>query len=390
MTSPIQNRIGAIDLLRGFSLLGILIMNIQTFAMPIAAYFNPLVYGELTGGDSSIWWITRIFFDVKFLSIFSMLFGASLVLAGGGQARRRLGWLLIFGLLHGYLIFVGDILFSYAVVGLLILPARNWSVTQQVRTALALLAVAPLTLLGLGLGYEWLPDSWRLELLRSVTALDVANDLAIFRSPYLEQLPHRAELTFSNHIFGTLLESGWQAAGCMFLGMAAVRSGFFEATHRSLRLTGLLWGAGLALTSAGALWMWHENFAPRIWLFGQALHMAGAGGIAWGWVSFIVALSRRYPTHPLLQSVQRLGQVAFSAYILQSLIGLLVFSGLGLGQFGSWSRTELFFAPFLIWGAQLLMARAWTSRYRVGPLEALWRGLYRGDFSLGKIQAQLR
>lgn len=380
-----SKRIESIDLLRGFSLLGILVMNIQAFGMPVAAYFNPLVYGSFTGSDRFAWWITRIFFDVKFLSIFSMLFGSSLVLAGGGaQARRRLGWLLIFGLVHGYLIFFGDILFSYAVVGLLILPARDWSVGRQIRIALPLLAIAPIALMALGFGYEWLPDSLRLELLKTVTDIEVAKDLAIFRSPYLEQLPHRAEITFSNHIFGTFLESGWQASGCMLLGMAAVRSGFFERTHRSLRLAGVLFGVGLLLTTGGALFMLREDFAPRIWFFGQALHSAGAYGIAFGWVSFLVALSKVSGLQRFLGHVARLGRVAFSAYILQSLVGLLVFSGLGLGQFGAWTRTELFIAPFFIWGVQILMAQAWTSRFRVGPLEALWRGLYRGDFSFGK------
>ena len=386
-----SKRIESIDLLRGFSLLGILVMNIQAFGMPVAAYFNPLVYGSFTGSDRFVWWITRLFFDVKFLSIFSMLFGSSLVLAGGrAQARRRLGWLLIFGLIHGYLIFFGDILFSYAVVGLLILPARDWSVGRQFRIALPLLAITPITLMALGFGYEWLPDSWRLELLKTVTDIDVAKDLAIFRSPYLEQLPHRAEITFSNHIFGTILESGWQASGCMLLGMAAVRSGFFERTHRSLRLAGVLFGVGLLLTTGGALFMWREDFAPRIWFFGQALHSAGVYGIAFGWVSFIVALSKVSGLQRFLGQVARLGRVAFSAYILQSLVGILVFSGLGLGQFGAWTRTELFIAPFFIWGVQILMAQAWTSRFRVGPLEALWRGLYRGDFSLGKNHLERR
>ena len=87
----VRERVVAIDVLRGFALLGILVMNIQGFAMPIAAYFNLLVYGSFEGVDRATWFVTRLFFDVKFLSIFSTLFGASLVLAGEGErATRRL------------------------------------------------------------------------------------------------------------------------------------------------------------------------------------------------------------------------------------------------------------------------------------------------------------
>ena len=94
-----KNRMLAIDVLRGFALWGILVMNIQGFALPSAAYFNPYAYGDFSGLNQAIWIFTRLFFDVKFLSIFSTLFGASLVLAGGGrEGQKRLIWLIIFGL----------------------------------------------------------------------------------------------------------------------------------------------------------------------------------------------------------------------------------------------------------------------------------------------------
>jgi uncharacterized protein len=380
-----KNRIVAIDVVRGAALLGILIMNIQAFALPISAYFNPLVYGGFEGWEKLAWYATRLFFDVKFLSIFSMLFGASLVLAGGGrQGKKRLAWLLVFGLLHGYLLFVGDILFTYAVVGFLIFPARLWSSHQQLRLGLALLMIAPLTLLLLGLTYESLPDSWRLELVRTVTDMDLAHELAVFRSNYINQLPLRMELSFSNQVWGTALESGWQAAGCMLLGMAAVQTKFFENAKRFTRVAAVFFLAGLLIT-AGGIWVNTASaFAPRAWLFGQALHMVGSAGVAFGWVTLLVCLSQAPSLETPFRFVGKLGQVAFSAYIMQSLIGLFVFGGNGLGQYGYWSRTELLVAPFLIWFLQVLLAYAWTSRFRVGPLEALWRGLYRGDFSLGR------
>jgi uncharacterized protein len=247
------------------------------------------------------------------------------------------------------------------------------------------LTIAPVTLATLGLGYEVLPESIQTEVLRTVSDIDVASELLIFRSGYLQQLPLRAELSFSNQIFGTLFESGWQAAGCMLLGMAAVKAKFFETAPQYARMAAALFGVGLLITAAGILISLQGDFAPSAWLLGQSLHMAGSAGVAFGWVTLIITLSSLQPLQGWMDRVGRLGRVAFSAYIMQSLLGLFVFSGAGFAQYGSWTRTQLLFAPFLIWGVQVLLAKAWTSRFRVGPIEAVWRGLYRGDFSLGRI-----
>jgi uncharacterized protein len=119
-------RLLTLDVLRGFALLGILVINIQSFALPHAAYLNPRVFGAFDGLDALAWGVGRVLFDFKFLNLFATLFGASLVLGGEGtRPRRRLVWLVIFGLLHSYLVWYGDILFTYGVVGLVVLGARG-------------------------------------------------------------------------------------------------------------------------------------------------------------------------------------------------------------------------------------------------------------------------
>lgn len=385
-SEPRRGRVVAIDLLRGFALLGILVMNIQAFAMPLAAYFNPLAYGRFEGLDRAAWFVTRLFFDVKFLSIFSTLFGASLILAGeGAQASRRLRWLVVLGLVHGYALFVGDILFTYGVVGLVVVRARRWSVARQVRTGLTLIASTAFVHLFLGATYDLLPAWARAEVARTVSAEDVATQLEVFRAGWVAQLPARASLCFSNHVFGTLLESGWQAGGCMLLGMAAVRTRFFEGDTRVHREGPAAFAIGLAATSAGMTVGLGASFTPRAWLFAQALHLFGSVGIAFGWVVAIVALSRARWASRLSMPVASLGRVAFSAYILQSVAGMFVFGGQGLGLFGTWGRARLLAAPLAFWLVEVALAVAWTSRFRFGPLEALWRGLYRGDFSLGGV-----
>lgn len=125
-TRPAE-RIVAIDILRGFALLGILIMNIQLFAMPAAAYSNPSVYGDLTRANRWVWTLSHIFADQKFMTIFSLLFGAGIILmsdkldARGLRAwvlhYRRTFWLLLIGLAHAYLLWSGDVLVAYALCG---------------------------------------------------------------------------------------------------------------------------------------------------------------------------------------------------------------------------------------------------------------------------------
>ena len=113
----------SLDTLRGFALLGILVMNIMSFSMIFSAYFNPTNYGDLTGANYWVWFLSHTLFDQKFMTLFSMMFGAGVVLfteraeAKGESPRRlhyrRMLWLILFGLTHGFLLWYGDILYVY-------------------------------------------------------------------------------------------------------------------------------------------------------------------------------------------------------------------------------------------------------------------------------------
>ena len=130
-----SDRWESLDLIRGCALLGILVMNIQSFGLPSAAYMNPTAFGDLTGWNLYAWIGSHVFFDSKFMAIFSMLFGAGIVLFTeraeqrgrsplAMHVRRNL-WLILFGLLHAHLLWFGDILFSYGICALLIYPFRR-------------------------------------------------------------------------------------------------------------------------------------------------------------------------------------------------------------------------------------------------------------------------
>lgn len=383
-----SSRLPAVDVLRGLCLLGILVMNIQSFAMPHQAYLNPTAWGSLDGLDGVAWGLGRLLFDFKFITLFSTLFGASLLLGGDRTSpRRRLGWLLVFGLVHAYFVWYGDVLFSYAVVGLALLPALRWSIARQAAVGGALLLISPLLMLGLGLGHEHLPAWIHAELTQHLDPSGAAAEAAAFRGDWLAQLPVRASIAFDSQVLGLLTETGFRIAGAMLVGMAATRAGLFTRDLVSPGAVRMLWLVGLGITAAGVAVQVELGFGPRAYLLAQTLHELGSLPLAAAIALSVSALARRAAAAMPVQALERLGRLSMSAYLSQSLIGTFLFGGHGLGLFGAVDRFGLLLIAVGIYAAQLALAWWWSARYRVGPFEALWRGLSRGDFSLHPLRA---
>ena len=139
LSEPVRatERIGSVDILRGLAVLGILVINIEFFALPNAIYFNPKIAGGFSGLNFLSWKFGYLFFLQKMMAIFSMLFGAGLILLGKravssgkkfkGIYYRRIFWLLLIGAVHAYFFWYGDILFTYAICGLILYPFRRRS-----------------------------------------------------------------------------------------------------------------------------------------------------------------------------------------------------------------------------------------------------------------------
>ena len=151
--TPQGDRIASLDVLRGLGILGILAVNAAVFSQPFALQFDPVLLGPLDPESATLWGLVHVAFERKFVTLFSMLFGASILLVGGepGDAARtqvlyrRLGWLAVFGLIHGALIWYGDILLCYAVTGFVAVLFRGWSARRLLITGtLVTLAAAGL------------------------------------------------------------------------------------------------------------------------------------------------------------------------------------------------------------------------------------------------------
>ncbi len=376
-------RIASLDVLRGFAVLGILVVNIQSFAMASPAYFDPLMPGSLAGDHLWIRTLIMVFADTKFISIFSVLFGAGMALAwdrrrdrglkGGGPFHfRRQGWLLAIGLAHGLLAWYGDILAPYAVFGMALWFLRKRSPRQAaaIGFGLALAAVGLQVAIGLLVQIDAPEIVEMLALEEARQAKLVPVEIAAFRGSWLDQLPVRAAVTADVAL--TILLLGWSVPGCMLIGMALQRWKVLSG-GRSVRLyrrmigVGLL--AGMPVTAFAALGL---EAGDEI---AHGIHLAGSLGMAGAYIGLVV-LAVKQGWFPKAQArLGAAGRMALSNYIAQSLICTLIFYGHGLGAFERVARPSQMAIVLAVCALQLLWSPWWLRRFRFGPLEWLWRSL---------------
>ena len=396
--SPTQTgaRIASLDVLRGFALLGILVMNIQLFSMPSAAYQNPAAFGDLTGINLGVWTFAHVFFSQKFLTLFSMLFGAGVCLfadrieaRGGRPAKwhyRRMGWLLAFGLAHAYLLWAGDILVTYAICGCLVYLLRRRGPRTLVVAGVASLLVTSLLLVlaGSALTVPEVPEEAISEIRRGWTpdASELDAEIAAYRGGWSEQQPVRAAEAFGIHVGLLPFFAVWFCAGLMLIGMALYRWGILSAArddrfYARLAAMGLL--AGLPLVAFGAWWNFAGDWAwQRSMFFGSLFNTWGCIPVALGYLGLVMLAVRRGFLPGLQARLAAVGRMAFTNYLFQTVLCTTIFYGHGLGLFASAERYQQLLIVFAVWALQLWLSPIWMRRYSYGPLEWLWRTLTYG------------
>jgi uncharacterized protein len=384
-------RIAALDVVRGFALLGILIMNIQSFAMISAAYFNPTAYGDLTGVNYLVWLFSHVLADQKFMTLFAMLFGAGIVLMAqraeangvrpGPLHYRRMIILIVFGLLHGHLLFYGDILYTYGMTALVVYLAWRRSARTQILLGMCLLSVGASLFFITGLTIpHWPAEALAVLEGQWLPAIEaVEQELAAYRGSYFEQTQERSiyALYFETDVF--LSWGFWRSGGLMLIGMACFKLGLFqlERPERFIRwalAAGL--GLGLPLIPIGVYQNtahgWSAEYSQ--W-FGVLFNYVGSIPVSFAWIALVLYCMALPRWQGLSARLAAVGQTALSNYVLQSLICWWVFSGTGLGLFGSVARWQQLLIVLAVWGVQLWISPWWLQRYRYGPLEWLWRSL---------------
>jgi uncharacterized protein len=408
-------RIAAVDTLRGVALFGILLLNITAFALPGAAYSDPGVAGGDSGLNHAWWLVSQILFEGKMRTLFSMLFGASVVLLTaraeerGAGARiadiyyRRTIWLIVFGMLHAYFIWSGDILYSYGVAGLFLFPFRRRPARFLIAAGLAVLAIGvPKTILE-GRRIEAVRakaemadritaaggqpsdeqvearDEWRM-VTRSMqpTPAQIQKELTDHRGPYRGLFLSRMEDVSYEESRGFYRFGFIDVAGMMLLGMGLLKLGVLSAV-RSPRFYTLLALAGYGIGIPINVWMaLHDaahDFDPAQMFVAWTGYDLGRLAVTLGHVGMIM-LAVKSGILPWLSSrLAAVGQMALTNYLTTSILCTTIFEGYGFGLFGRLQRAQLLLVVAPIWTAQLLWSRAWLRHFRFGPMEWVWRSL---------------
>ncbi|AJP74546.1 hypothetical protein TS85_14680 [Sphingomonas hengshuiensis] len=401
----------SLDIVRGVAVLGILLLNIVNFAMPEAAYVNPRAYGGWHGADLVAYLINFVLFDGKMRGLFSFLFGASMLLvidrahAAGRPAARvhfaRMAWLLLFGLAHLWLVWRGDILVHYALIGMIAFTLRGMRVERLLALGITLVLANTLLFATMPLMVWQLshPAADAAEAARNADALqslvsalgvpppaEIARELALYRSDYATILADRFRNDLATPL-GALLFGGPETLAYMLFGMAGLRSGMLRgawAPARYRRWLLVCWGIALPGYVALAAYLVASGFG----LFAVALAVLTLAAplrplMITGWACLILLLARR--GGPLAARLAATGRMAFTNYLATSLICTTLFYGYGLGWFGSLSRWQLYPVVALVWAAMLLWSQPWLARFRFGPFEWLWRSLARASLQPMRI-----
>ena len=351
-----QGRITHLDALRGVAVLGILVMNAVSYGLEPAAYFN-VSAANAKPLDWTIGILGEVFVDQKFMGIFSILFGAGIVLfadraankgarAGGLSLWRNL-LLLGIGALHMAL-WDGDILMVYAVATPLLILVRRLpprllfgvgAVIYLVTPVLSALFQTGIDADGRQLGEIWLGEG------------DPSDDVLFF---------------LVLHVF-------LRAVGMMLIGVALYRTGVLSGRrsrrwYRRMAVAGL--GVGLPLALLGVLIGALNDFAPDTALLSMIPNTLGTIPASLGWISLIILWNLRAPT-ALHGRVRALGQMALTNYLTQTVLGILALR-VALGGLDL-TRTAVLGFIVVVWALQLWWSQAWLGRFRFGPCEWLWR-----------------
>lgn len=365
-----------LDFVRGVAILGILLLNIAAFGLPKAAYLNPAWYGDITRSDAWTWAILDLFAQVKFLTLFALLFGAGLQLLlkrGKRWIQSRLTLLVLLGFIHGLFFWDGDILLAYGLVGLIcwrmIRDAHDVKNLFNTGVVLYLIGIGVLLLLGMISGgatnRSWTPDTANLQY-EQFWKLKGG----------VEAISNRADMIGDN-LIALGAQYGWQLAGMMLMGAALMRTGWlkgeFSLSH--YRRTGVilvLIGVIINLPAIVAQWMLDWDYRWCAFLL-QAPRELGAPFQTIGYAALIYGFWPQIARFRLVAAVACVGRMALSNYLLQTLICTTLFYHFDL--FMKFDRLQLLAFVIPVWVVNLVFSVIWLRFFRQGPLEWVWRQL---------------
>ena len=418
-TGPVakQARTQSIDTLRGVALFGILILNIIAFALPFGAYFNPIIDGATEGRNFVAYMISDAFFEGSMRTIFSMLFGAGVILFTAKPDKgaipvadlyfRRTILLILFGVIDAYLLlWVGDILYAYGMAGLFLFVFRNSSPIRLFSLGVAIIVcVAALQiaenvnlreLRSEVLAIEALPeetltddqqarvDAWEKVREDKFEPQDMNDEIVSLRkSGYLTILAGFAPINVAFQTTEYYLHGFWDVIAMMLLGMAFMKWGIFNASRSKGFYTGMVlvgFGVGLpanlyevsTFVESGFATLWNVSYFRPTYHVGRLF-------VAIGYIGLVMLICRVGILSWLRSALAAVGQMALTNYLSHTVICNILFMGFGFGWVGELERYQIYYVVLAIWLFQLIASPWWLKRFRFGPVEWLWRSLTYGQ-----------
>ncbi|GGA40730.1 DUF418 domain-containing protein [Dyella nitratireducens] len=374
------DRISAIDILRGIALFGVLMVNLVTeFRVDVFQQFLPTT-SPASEMDHYVETGVGVFLELKAFALFSFLFGVGLAIQFERLAKtqrrlvllvRRLVVLLGFGLIHFYLIWNGDILTEYALIGLIALPMLYLSNVWLATIALLLLAFYMGLPHSLSPDFFWPSTEWLQQHVEEANRVYASGSYAEILKFSWQEIPHIVPLH---------LAIASRTLALFLLGAVAWRTGLLRQPKRhqallvGLMVFGLLVGSALNLL---------EAVGPHSTWIGVARTLDGLAPLspvilAMGYMSAVIVLVSFTPARGVLSVFGPLGRMAFTNYLMQSLIFCGIFYGYGLGYFGKLGATSTLILGVAVYAIQIVISIRWLERYRFGPVEWLWRTLMYG------------
>ena len=377
-------RITSLDLIRGVAVLGILLMNAVAMKMGLAPYLNLDAGGSETGGDWAVGIFGEIFVDQKFMGLFSLLFGAGILLFIERAETRerhpillnlwRNALLLGIGVLH-MLLWEGDVLVVYAFSAVVLMALRKLPAKALIAIgAVAFLLSVPNTLL-----MQHIADTTDVSLIGLWEPVDKQGAEMLWwmstgDTPEAGHAPAPGNALEDLTILGYLL----RGLGLILMGAGLYRLGFMNGAMpvRVYRLSAAIGlGAGLSLATVGVVITALGDYSREVAFIGQVPNTLGTIPASLGFMSLII-LWNRGRDHWLKRRLLATGRMALTNYLSQTVLGVLVLNVL-LGDVAV-TRTGILIFCLSVWGLQLWWSPAWLDRFRFGPAEWLWRvGTYR-------------
>lgn len=405
----LNNRIETLDVLRGFAVLGILLLNILMFGQVSFYYLNPSVI-EGTLIDWIIWALIDISAEGAMRALFSILFGAGVLLFTKNKPAsfhfKRSLWLLCFGIVDAYfLLWFGDILILYALISFVLYFFKELKPQTLLIISIVLLAFNSLisfgtvkllheikdidqknTIFNLKISEDEKKDLIELrDLVYGVfnpTPDDIRKELNQRKESYISAFKwnmHEKNLAIKSYIFSSF----WDVISVMILGMSLFKYRILQGGLSSLfylRLTIVGFLVGFSVNSFEVWSAFDSNnsiFASRIT---SLTYDVGRLGMAFSYLGLIILIIKFDKALKFRYHLSNVGKMALTNYLLQSIFGLILFSGAGFSLVGELSRSQLYIVVFCIWIYQLSFSSWWISRYNFGPFEWIWRGLTYSKF----------